>query len=323
LPLKHQRVLAIIPLPDATVSMLGQICELVHRPGGWQHVSDADRDHVSAVVTNGTTGLSAEKLAELPEVGLISAYGAGYENIDVAAAQARNIVVTHAPGVNDSTVADHALALTLALARDIPRRDRAMHHGGWAEIRSPRPTLTGATVGVLGLGNIGRKIAQRVQAFGTQVIYHTPAAKTDCAWHYADSVQSLAQQSRFLIVACPGGRATRHLVDASVLRSLGPDGFLINIARGEVVDTSALIEALSTGAIAGAALDVYENEPTVAAELLALDNVICTPHMAGRSPESQRAQAELLAANLRAFFSAAPLLTPVPARIATAEEADT
>jgi lactate dehydrogenase-like 2-hydroxyacid dehydrogenase len=308
LPLKHQRVLAIIPLPDAAVSMLGQICDLVYRPGGWKLVSDADRYHVTAVVTNGTTGLSAERIASLPEVGLILAYGAGYENIDVTAARTRNIAVTHAPGVNDSTVADHALAL----ARDIPRRDRAMHNGGWAEIRSPRPTLTGAVVGVLGLGNIGRKIARRAEAFGTQVIYHTPSAKTDCAWHYADSVQSLAQQSRFLIVACPGGRATRHLVDATVLRSLGPDGFLINIARGEVVDTRALIEALSTNAIAGAALDVYENEPTVAAELLALDNVICTPHMAGRSLESQRAQAELLAANLRAFFSAAALLTPVP-----------
>jgi lactate dehydrogenase-like 2-hydroxyacid dehydrogenase len=312
LPQDTRRVLAIIPLPDAAVTALGRIYDLVYRPGGWSSVSDSDYDDIEAVVTNGTTGLPAERLAALPALGLISVFGAGYENVDVAAARARNVAVTHAPGTNDSTVADHALALALALARDIPRRDSAMRGGAWANARSPRPTLTGATVGLLGLGNIGRQIAQRAEAFGTQVMYHTPSAKSGCPWRYADSVQALAQQSRFLFVACPGGRATHHLVDAAALRALGPDGFLINIARGNVVDTSALVEALTAKAIAGAALDVYENEPKVPAELLALDNVICTPHMAGRSPEAEKAQSDLLAANLQAFFAAGPLLTPVP-----------
>lgn len=143
------------------------------------------------------------------------------------------------------------------------------------------------------------------------MIYYTPTRKRDCAWEYAGSLLQLAEESRFLIVACPGGRATHHLIDAAVLRALGPSGFLINIARGNIVDMTALIEALSAGAIAGAALDVYENEPNVSAELLALENVVCTPHMAGRSPEAEQAQAELLIGNLRAFFASEPLLTAV------------
>ena len=161
-------------------------------------------------------------------------------------------------------------------------------------------------------GRQGRQIAQRVQAFGARVIYHTPLPKTDCDWGYTDSVVGLAKQSRFLIVACPGGPATHHIVDANVLATLGPNGFLINIARGSIVDTKALIDALSRGRIAGAALDVFESEPNVPPELLGIDNLICTPHMAGRSPEAEKGQTELLMANLQAFFAREPLLTPVP-----------
>jgi lactate dehydrogenase-like 2-hydroxyacid dehydrogenase len=307
----RRRLLAIIPLPDAVVARLAETYDLIYRPQGWPTVDYGEIAAVGAVVTNGTSGLSAERMAALPELGLIAVFGAGYENVDVPAARARNIAVTHAPGANNSTVADHALALALALARDIPRRDLAMRSGEWANIRAARPTLTGATVGLLGLGHIGRKIAQRAQAFETRVAYHTPTPKPDCPWDYADSPHSLANQAHFLFVACPGGRATHHLADAALLRALGSKGFLINIARGNVVDTAALIEALTAGVIAGAALDVYEHEPDVAAELLALPNVVCTPHMAGRSPQAETTQADLLMGNLAAFCAGTPLLTPV------------
>lgn len=308
---RRRRVLAIIPLPDAVVAKLAETYDLVHRPQGWRTVAEAEAAAVEVVVTNGTSGLSADLIGALPELRLISAFGAGYENVDVQAARARHIDVTHAPGANDSTVADHALALALALARDIPERVRAMRSGAWTEIRSARPTLSGAAVGVLGLGHIGRKIAQRAQAFDTRVLYHTPSPKPDCPWQYIPSLQRLAEEAHFLFVACPGGRATYHLVDSGVLRALGPKGFLINIARGNIVDTAALIDALASGGIAGAALDVYENEPDVAAELLAFPNLVCTPHMAGRSPEAERVQGDLLMDNLGAFFASRPLLTPV------------
>lgn len=308
---RRGRVLAIIPLPDVAVAALRENYDFAYRPGGWQAVKAEDLADTVAVVTNGTSGLSSERMGMLPALGLVSAFGAGYENVDVGAARARGIAVTHAPVANDDTVADHALALMLALARDIPRRDRAMRAGGWADIRAPRPTLNAATTGLLGLGHIGRKIAQRAVAFGSRIAYCTPSPKPDCGWIYTANPIILAEQSRFLVVACPGGAKTHHLVDRKVLAALGPGGFLVNIARGGIVDTEALVDALTKGRIAGAALDVFEDEPQVSPALLALDNVICTPHVAGRSPEAERAQTDALLANLRAFFAKAPLPTPV------------
>jgi lactate dehydrogenase-like 2-hydroxyacid dehydrogenase len=308
----RRRVLAIIPLPDETVTALGRDYDVAYRPGGWPAVMPEDCSGIDAVVTNGTTGMPAERMSLFPKLGLVSAFGAGYEGVDVGAARGRGIAVTHAPAANDDTVADHALALTLALARDIPRRDRAMRAGEWHKIRSPRPTLAGSTVGLLGLGHIGGKIAQRVVGFGARILYHTPSPKPDNGWTHICNVRELAALSRFLIVACPGGAATRHLVNAEVLAALGPDGFLINIARGSIVDIQALISALFRCEIAGAALDVYEGEPNIPPALLALDNVVCTPHMAGRSPEAEQVQTKLLLDNLRAFFAGNALVSPVP-----------
>lgn len=307
----RRRVLAIVPLPKSVVEQLAERYDLLYQPSGWTTASCGDYLRVEAVITNGTTGLSAEQIAKLPLLGLISAFGAGYEGIDLDAARARNIQATHAPGANDATVADHAIALALALARDIPRRDRAMRTGGWAQIRSPRPTLTGARVGVLGLGHVGRQIAKRAEAFGSRIAYNALAPEPKYPWQYHENPLRLAEESQFLFVACPGGDATRHLVNQSILRALGRDGFLINVARGSVVDTTALVRALAEGTIAGAGLDVYEHEPTVPKALLDLDNVICTPHMAGRSPDAENKQADLLMRNLEAFFASETLLTPI------------
>jgi lactate dehydrogenase-like 2-hydroxyacid dehydrogenase len=248
----------------------------------------------------------------LPELGLVGVFGAGYENVEVKAARAKNIAVTHSPGVNDATVADHAVALALTLARDIPRRSQAIQEGEWANIRGARPTLSGSAVGVVGLGHIGAKIAQRVQAFDATVRYFDVRPRADVEWTFVSNVKELARQSDFLFLACPGGSATRHLINAEVLASLGPKGFLINTARGSVVDTSALIKALEERSIAGAGLDVYETEPNIPPELLSQDNVVFTPHMAGRSPAALEAQTTLLLDNLDAFSKSKPLATLVP-----------
>jgi D-3-phosphoglycerate dehydrogenase len=305
-------VLTIIPLADPIVDRLGRDYDVVYRPDGWSKVADQDKAEVRAVVTNGTRGFSRAQMEALPGLGLIGVFGAGYENVDVAAARARSIAVTHSPGVNDATAADHALALALALARDIPRRSQALRDGAWADIRGARPTLCDATAGIVGLGNIGAKIAQRVQAFDADVLYYDVAPRPNAAWTFISTVRELAAKSDFLFLACPGGPATRHLVNADVLASLGPKAFLINTARGSVVDTSALITALKARSIAGAALDVYETEPDIAPELLAQDNVVFTPHMAGRSPAALSEQTRLLLENLRAFSTSAPLASLVP-----------
>ncbi|MES2256956.1 MAG: 2-hydroxyacid dehydrogenase [Pseudomonadota bacterium] len=266
---------------------------------------------ITAVVTNGTTGLSAAQMDALPELKIVCSYGAGYEQIDVEAARARGIAVTHAPGVNNATVADHALALMLASARGLPLLDRAVKAGQWLSHRAARPTVHGKRLGIVGMGNIGTLIARRAAAFDMEIFYHARNARRELPYHHVGSVLELAQTSDFLILACPGGPATRHLVDRRVLDALGPQGFLINIARGSVVDTEALMAALRQRGIAGAALDVIEYEPALPADAAQYDNLILTPHISGRSPEAQLAQHAALLANLHAHFAAQALTNQV------------
>ncbi|GLK86805.1 2-hydroxyacid dehydrogenase [Ancylobacter defluvii] len=267
---------------------------------------------VRAVLTNGSTGITAEEIAALPNLEMICALGAGYERIDLAAARARGLVVTHGPGANAACVADHAMALLLAAARGIATADAAVRCGGWAESRQLRPMISGKKLGILGLGTIGERIARRGGGFDMQVAYHNRKAREGTEWLYLPSVTALAAWSDFLVVATPGGAATAHLVDEGVLDALGPGSFLVNVARGSVVDTRALIAALQQGRIAGAALDVVEGEPDVPPELIALDNVVLTPHIAGRAPEAVQATLGLVIDNLQAHFSGQPVLTPVP-----------
>ena len=266
-----------------------------------------------AVLTNGATGFTAAEMDALPKLEIICAIGVGHETIDVAAAHARGIMVTHGPGTNATSVADHAMALLLAIAHDIPRADTAVRRGEWMQARQPRAGISGRRLGILGLGQIGLEIARRAEAgFGMDVAYHNRRARADVAQPWMASVTALAEWSDFLLVAAPGGAATRHLVNAGVLAALGPAGYLINIGRGSVVETAALVTALRTGQIAGAALDVVDGEPEVPPALAALGNVIITPHIAGRSPDALQATANQVAANLRAHFAGDPVLTPVP-----------
>ena len=273
------------------------------------------------VITNGEGGLKAPELALLPNVELICAIGVGFEGIDLAAAGARGIIVSNGRGTNDSAVADHTLGLMLAVAGGIVPADGMVRAGDWRLFASGgsgypflgrRRGLFGKRLGIVGLGSIGTKIANRGHyGFEMPVAYYGRQAKPDSPFLYMNALRDLAAWSDFLVVSAPGGAGTRHLVDAAVLDALGPEGFLINIGRGSIVDTAALILALGSGGILGAGLDVVEEEPDVPSELLALGNVVLTPHMAGRGPEPVGVMAALLMDNIRAFLAGEPLLTPI------------
>lgn len=264
---------------------------------------------IDAVVTRGPLGLYAEEMDALPNLRIICVSGAGYEKVDVPAAQQRGIVVTNGAGVNASTVADHALALLLALVRDIPRNDASVRQGEWRKVM--RPSMAGKRVGIIGLGAVGLAIARRLVGFDMVVAYHNRKRREDVDYAWCASPKELAQASDILILATPGGPATLHMVDAEVLEALGPEGFLVNIARASVVDTQAMIEALSEQRIAGAALDVFDDEPEVSDALKRLDNVVLTPHVAGLSPEASEDSVTMVRDNLLAFFAGQPVLTPV------------
>jgi len=267
---------------------------------------------IRAIITNGTTGTSRQLIGELPRLEIIACFSAGYENVDVAAARERQIPVTTAIGANADAVADLGIGLMLAVQREIALRDRQLRTGRWADIRLLTHTLTGKRLGLLGFGQIGRAIARRARGFDMPIAYTKPTPAADADARYVPSVAALAAESDFLVVCCPGGPATRHLVDAKVLAAFGRDGYLVNVSRGSVVDTAALVAALERGAIAGAALDVYENEPEVPDALTRLDNVVLMPHVAGFTHESFRRSFELMRENLRAHFAGRALPTPVP-----------
>lgn len=268
-------------------------------------------DEIQAVVTRGPLGLLAEEMDALPNLRIICVSGAGYEKVDVAAAQARGIVVTNGAGVNASTVADHAMALLLAVMRDIPQADASVRRSEWRKAMCP--SLAGKRLGILGLGAVGLAIARRAAAFDMPIAYHNRRARNDVDYVWYPSVRELAAASDVLILATPGGANTRHLVDDEVLQALGPQGYLVNIARASVVDTQELLAALREQRIAGAALDVFDDEPNVPDAFKSLANVVLTPHVAGLSPEASHDSVQLVRNNLLAFFAGQPVLTPVSA----------
>lgn len=311
--MRRPEILVVIPLVERLLGALRESYVVHYAPEGPKDSVLGRHPAVKAVVTNGSTGFSDAQMAQLPELAMVCCFGAGYEGVDLKAAQRRDIEVTHAPGANDATVADHALALALGLARGLVQFDQAVRGGRWSQSRAERPTLSGARAGVIGLGRIGMGIARRAAAFEMSVSYHTRNPRPDVPWRHFAGVRELARESDFLFVACPGGPATRHLVDGAVLEALGPSGYLINIARGSVVANTALVEALQAGRIAGAGLDVIDGEPAIPAELLASDKLLFTPHIAGRSPAALQTQLDMLCANLAARLAGKPVPTPVGA----------
>jgi len=268
------------------------------------------RERISAVLTRGPLGFFAEEMDALPHLKIICVIGAGYEHVDLPAARARGITVTNGAGVNASSVADHAMALLLALVRDIPRADASVRRGEWSKVM--RPSLAGKCLGILGLGAVGMAIAQRAaRGFDMSICYHNRRERDDVDYRYCGDARALAAACDFLVVATPGGGDTQRLVDAQVLQALGENGFVVNIARASVVATDDLLAALQQRTIAGAALDVFDDEPQVPDALKTLANVVLTPHVAGLSPEATEATVRLVGKNLKAFFAGEPVLTPI------------
>jgi lactate dehydrogenase-like 2-hydroxyacid dehydrogenase len=267
---------------------------------------------VRAVATEANRGASRGLIAILPQLEIISVFGVGLDLVDLQAARERNIPVSNTPGIIADEVADLAIGLMLASARQILIADRFVRDGRWANgpIHFGR-SVGGKTLGVLGLGGIGRAIADRAAAFRMRVLYSGPRKKADAPYEYVADAVELARESDFLMVACKGGPETRHLVSAAVIDALGPQGTLINVARGSVVDEPALIAALKEGRLGFAALDVFDNEPSVSPALLALPNVIVQPHHGTATTETRARMGQLMIDNVSAKFAGRPLLTLV------------
>jgi hydroxypyruvate reductase len=268
---------------------------------------------IRAITGGGESQVSRELLAQLPALEMISVFGVGYDRYDVAAAHERGIPVTNTPDVLTDDVADMGLSLMLAVARAVPQADKYVRAGKW--LNGPMPLarkVSGARLGIVGLGRIGSAIARRAEGFGMSIAYTSRNQKSDSHYAYYPTPAALAAEVDFLMVITPGGAGTKGLINAEVLAALGSKGYLINVARGSVVDQTALIAALQDGLIAGAALDVFEDEPHVPEALCALDNVVLTPHIASATWQTRRAMADLALGNLQAHFAGTPLLTPVP-----------
>lgn len=268
---------------------------------------------IRAVLTTGTVGLDAAGAALYPRLEILSVHGVGVDAVDLAAMAARGIVVTNTPDVLTEDVADLAVSLLLTASRRLPLLDRYVRAGHWEEKRPLQParSLRGKVVGIYGYGRIGQAVATRLRAFGMQIRYHQRSAGPEPGLR-CESLLALAQASDFLVLCTPGGAATRHAVDAAVLDALGPEGTLVNVARGSVVDEAALVEALAGGRLGAAALDVFEDEPRVPHPLRGMDKVVLTPHVGSFTVETRRAMAALAVGNLEAHFAGRPALTPVP-----------
>lgn len=264
-----------------------------------------------AVLTIGVIGLTPQELAAMPKVELICAMGAGYEGLPLEAARARGIALANGAGTNDDCVADHAFGLLIGAVRGIRTLDRLCREGMWREEIPQPPNVSGKRLGILGLGTIGQKIAKRAAGFDMEIGYHNRKPREGAAHRYFDSLKALAEWCDVLVAATPGGPGTRHMVDAGILDALGPQGFLVNISRGSVVDTDALAAALRDRRIAGAGLDVYESEPKRPEPLIGLDNVLLTPHMAGWSPEATQASVNRFMANAEGHFAGRGVVSPI------------
>lgn len=308
------RLLILFPLAQEHLAAIRESCEVHHAPTDAARAAAMAQQGAGAavVLTTGNAGLTAAEMNAMPQLELVCAFGAGYEGIDVAHARKNAIVVSHAPGANDSSVADHALALLLSLVRNVPALDKACRQGLWRDDLPLPASLAKKKMGIVGLGQIGGKIASRAAGFEMEVGYRNRHPRSETGLRHFPDLLSMARWCDFLILSAPGGPDTHHMIDTQVLAALGPQGYLVNVGRGSLVDTAALAAALRAGAIAGAALDVYEGEPAVPQALCSLPNVLLTPHIAGSCPEAMRACVNLFIDNVHRHFSGQPVRTPVP-----------
>jgi lactate dehydrogenase-like 2-hydroxyacid dehydrogenase len=266
------------------------------------------------VVTSAIHGCSAEVMAQLPNLKLICNWGVGYDTIDIAAAHKHGVTVTNTPDVLNDCVADEAWGLMIACARHIPQGDQFVRTNRWENHDGMLPLgtrISGKKLGIVGLGRIGMAIAKRGHGFDMEIGYHNRTARTDVPYTYMATLTDLAHWADFMVVATVGGATTRKLVSREVLKALGPSGYIINIARGPVIDETAMVELLESGELGGAGLDVFENEPKVPDALKRLDNVVLMPHVGSATTETRQAMFGVVMGNLDAYFGGKALLTPV------------
>ena len=301
-------VIQTVPMPAFAADRLAELFT-VHHP--WQ-ADDADRfygdvrDKVRGVATSGPGPLDRAFMDKLPKLEIIANFAVGVDAVDLDAAREKKIIVTNTPDVLTDCVADFAMGMVIAVMRRVAEGDRYVRAGRWATKGdlTLATSLRGKTLGIIGLGRIGKAVARRAEAFGMTIAYHgrNPQADVDYAYHAAPA--ALAAASDCLALTCPGGPGTYHLVDAAVLRALGPKSFLVNAARGSVVHEAALIEALTDGVIAGAALDVFDREPLPEdSPLWELDNVILTPHISGGNENYNEVATSIFCDNLRRYLA--------------------
>jgi lactate dehydrogenase-like 2-hydroxyacid dehydrogenase len=270
--------------------------------------------HLRALAVTSLARIDEPVMALLPKLEIISSFGVGYDHIDAATAAKKGIIVTHTPDVLTEEVADTALGLLLNAVREFPQAERHLRAGNWKKSNYPltRGTLRNRTAGIVGLGRIGLAIAHRLEAFGVQVVYHTRTPRTDVTYRHYPRLIDMAHDVDTLVVVVPGGASTKNMIDAKVLEALGPDGVVVNVARGSVIDEPALAVALRDHKIMAAGLDVFVNEPHVPEELLALDNAVLLPHVGSASVYTREKMDQLVVDNLLAWAAGKPPLTPVP-----------
>jgi lactate dehydrogenase-like 2-hydroxyacid dehydrogenase len=258
--------------------------------------------------------VDAAFMSRFPKLEIVASFGVGYDHVDAKWAGEHGIIVTNTPEVLNEEVADTAVGLLLSTLREFPQADRYVRAGKWETGGYPlsRATLRDRTVGIVGMGRIGKAIGRRLEAFGVPIVYHSRNPQAGVGYKYYPDLLTMARDVDTLMVIVPGGAATKNLINKEVLEALGPNGVLINMARGSVVDEPALIEALKAKTILSAGLDVFVNEPHVPAELIALDNVVLLPHLGSASEYTRRAMDQLVVDNLLSWFAGKPPLTPVP-----------
>jgi hydroxypyruvate reductase len=309
----RHKVLIYSRFPKALMQRIGERFELLDAAGKPPHeVFSADQlAGVRAMITAGGSPLPGDMMDKLPALGAIVCYGTGYDGVDLDAAAKRKITVGHSPGANAASVADIAMTLMLAATRRLLVADNYVRSGDWGAAKPspmmrPQAGMPGRRIGVYGMGEIGRKIAARVAAFESEVGYFS-RSRHDVPYQYFPSLEALADWCSVLVIAVRAGADTHHVVNADILSKLGADGYVVNIARGSVIDQDALVKALAEKTIAGAGLDVYAKEPHAPDALTTFPNVVLTPHIGGHTLESHTGMQDCVIANLETFFAGQPL----------------
>jgi len=268
---------------------------------------------IRAIATAGHFPVNGALMEKLPKLEIVANFGVGYDSVDAKWAGEHGIIVTNTPDVLNEEVADTTLALLLQTVRQLPQSERYLRAGKWLEKPFPlSPTLRDRTIGIVGMGRIGKAIARRIEAFGVPIVYHSRKPAAGVAYKHYSNLVAMARDVDVLIVIVPGGPGTKNMINAEVLKALGPNGILINVARGSVVDEPALIEALKSKTILSAGLDVFADEPRVPQELIEMDHVVLLPHVGSASHHTRRAMGQLLVDNLASWAKGAGPLTPVP-----------